>query len=149
GRVVAGRGAVRQHLLDHDIAFEVAALLPAVFLRPGHADPALGADLAGKGGGIVVAAALRAERAGVDLLPQESANLLAELDAFGRQIDRVELETGAHRCLTIPRSGRATARRRRCWRPCCRCGWPNRFRCRIPRATTTAGASSGGACARR
>ena len=30
--------------LCHHVAFEEAALVPAVFLRPGHADPALGAD---------------------------------------------------------------------------------------------------------
>ena len=55
----------------------------------------------------------------------------------------------AHRCLTIPRSGTATARRRPARRPCGRADGPIASRCRIPRATPTAGASSGAACARR
>ena len=33
--------------LGHDVALEEAALVAAVFLRPGHADPALGADALG------------------------------------------------------------------------------------------------------
>src|SRR5207237_3678578 len=91
-RIGAGRRPVRQHLLDHDIAFEMRALMAAVLLRPGHADPAASADLAGERLLRAAPAAMRAEAAGRDLLAQKGANLLAQLLALRRQIDRVEME---------------------------------------------------------
>src|SRR5580704_8302258 len=94
---MAGRRAVRQHLLGDDIALELGAPLAAILFRPRHADPALGADLAGEGGGVFAAPAAGAERAGVDLLLEEGANLLAQLLALGRQLDRIELEGVGHR----------------------------------------------------
>src|SRR5262249_49709084 len=77
------------------------AFVAAVFLRPGHADPALGADLAGKGpGGLVRGAVGRwAERACLDLLAQKSAHLLAQFLALGRELDRVEVEIIGHRLM--------------------------------------------------
>ncbi len=101
GRIGAGRRAVRQHLLDHDVAFEMRALMAAVLLRPGHADPALGADLAGEQprGFDRGPLAVRAERAGLDLLPQEGAHLLAQFLALRRQLDRIEVKIVRHRLL--------------------------------------------------
>src|SRR5205823_12867017 len=92
GGIGPGRRAVRQHLLDHDIAFEMRALVPAILLRPGHADPAALADLAGECPRVIAAAALRAERAGVDLLAQKGADLAAQFPALRRQVDRVEMK---------------------------------------------------------
>src|SRR5207237_3717761 len=79
-RIGAGRRAMRQHFLDDDIAFEVRALVAAVFFWPRHADPALGADLAGKGFGNRERRPLAVgrERAGLDLLAQEGAHLLPQ-----------------------------------------------------------------------
>src|SRR5204863_2475840 len=36
------------HFLGHDITLEERALVAAIFLRPGHAEPAARADFAGK-----------------------------------------------------------------------------------------------------
>ena len=64
--------------LGHHVAFEEAALVPAVFLRPGHADPALGADAPAEGAVVRVAVArpVRIEGAGGDLLGEERAHFL-------------------------------------------------------------------------
>ena len=94
---------MRQHFLNDDIAFEMRALVAAVFFRPGHADPALGADLAGKGFGNRERRPLAVgrERAGLDLLAQEGAHLLPQFLCFGRQVDRVEMKIVGHRRLAI------------------------------------------------
>ena len=96
--------------LGHDVAFEEAALLPAVFLRPGHADPAFGADALAEGGivRIAVAGTVRIEGAGGDLLGQKRAHFPAQRLAFGRQTDRVELQR--HRAATIGQNSSAPRR---------------------------------------
>src|SRR5690348_15862519 len=94
---------MRQHLLDNDIAFEMRALMADIFIWPSHPDPALGADLLGKGLGDSEwrALAIGRERAGIDLLAQEGALLLAQLLCFMRQVDRVEMKIVGHRRLAI------------------------------------------------
>ena len=41
------------------------------------------------------------EGAGLDLLLEKGADLLAQFLALGRQLDRIELESGCHYSLTI------------------------------------------------
>src|SRR5271156_6259854 len=71
GRVRAGRRAGCQHLLGHDIALEMRALVTAVFLGPGHADPALGPDLTAELARKRPLAVARDEGSGLCLLAQE------------------------------------------------------------------------------
>ena len=107
-------------LLGDDEALEEAPLVPAVFLGPGHADPALGADLAAELLAVGVGAAVRIEGAGLDLLGEEGAHLLAQRHALGRQADRVECQLCCHvSSLTAPPAW-ATGRRRPWPRPDCR-----------------------------
>ena len=70
GPVEADRRAGGQHLLDQHVAFERGALVAAVLLRPGHADPAALGHLAAER--LVVVAAV-AERGAV--LVEECAHL--------------------------------------------------------------------------
>src|SRR5271169_6227841 len=98
----AGRGVRRQHLLGHDIALELRALVTAVFFRPGHADPTLGPDLAGEFARKPALAAMPREGAGLGLLAQKRADFLAQFPGLGRQLDRVEAKAGGHRVLAIP-----------------------------------------------
>src|SRR5258707_15895861 len=72
--------------------------MAAIFLRPGHADPAAFADPLGKAGDVAVAAlrAVRIEGAASDLFGEEGADLLAQLFAFGRQADGIETEGCGH-----------------------------------------------------
>jgi hypothetical protein len=48
--VCGHRRAGRQHLLKHDVTFQAGAFVAAILLRPGHADPAALAHLAGEVG---------------------------------------------------------------------------------------------------
>src|SRR5438477_9719091 len=82
---------MRQHFLNDDIAFEMRALVAAIFFRPGHADPALGADLAGKGLGDRERRPLAVgrEHAGLDLLAQEGAHLLPQFLCLDRKSTRL------------------------------------------------------------
>ena len=115
-------------LLGHHVALEEAALVPAVFLRPGHADPALGADAPAeflacasrRGPGRV-----RIERAGRDLVGEERAHLLraASSHSGGRRIwskrrARVMRSSGQRAATSgqnssAPRAAIAVAERRR------------------------------------
>ena len=99
GEVDAGRRVGDAKLFGQNIAFEEAALAPAVFLRPGHADPALGRHAFGElpaVGGFAPARIVRIERALGDLLGKEGAGLLPQgLAGFG-QADRVECQCGGH-----------------------------------------------------
>ena len=106
-------------LLGDDVALEEALLAAAVFLGPGHADPALGADLAAEllAVGAIDAAGVCAEGAGLDLLGEERAHLLAQRLALGRQADRVESQLGCHARLLSARQASATAHRRPWRRP--------------------------------
>ena len=85
--------------LGDDVALEEIALVAAVFLRPGHADPAFGADALAEFAilGVAVAGPVGHEGAGGDFLGDEGAHLFAQLLAFGRQADLIECEVGAHR----------------------------------------------------
>src|ERR1700704_2287372 len=72
--------------------------MAAIFLRPGHADPAAFADPLGKAGNVAVAAlrVMRIEGAGRDFIGEESADFLAQSFAFGRQADGIETERCGH-----------------------------------------------------
>ena len=75
------------HFLGHHIALEERALVAAIFLRPGHAEPAACADPAGKFRrvGVFAVGLVRIEGAGGDFVGEEGAHFLAQLLAFGRQ----------------------------------------------------------------
>src|SRR5262249_9566855 len=61
-----------------------------------HADPALGPDLAAELARKRPLAAVGREGAGLDLLAQEGANLLAQFLGLRRQLYRVEAEAEIH-----------------------------------------------------
>ena len=122
------------HFLRDDKTLKETALVAAVFLRPGHADPAFGADALAEFAvlGVAVAGPVGHEGAGRDFLGNEGAHFLAQFLALGRQADLVELEIGAHRLTAPPASARTDWRRAP--RPCRRAPRPNGFRCRNRRA---------------
>src|SRR5579883_441510 len=72
--------------------------MAAIFLWPGHADPAALAHPTGKFPRVVVfpVGLMRSEGAGSNFLGKEGAHLFAQLDAFGRQADRIETEGCGH-----------------------------------------------------
>ncbi len=72
------------HFLGHHIALEERALVAAMLLRPGHAEPAARADLAGefRRVGVFAVRLVRVEGAGGDFLGEEGAHFLAQLLAF-------------------------------------------------------------------
>ncbi len=72
--------------------------MAAIFLRPGHADPAALADPLRETGNVAVAAlrVVRIEGAGGDFLGEEGAHLLAQNFAFARQADRIETKGCGH-----------------------------------------------------
>ncbi len=72
--------------------------MAAIFLRPGHAEPAARADFAGKFRhvGVFAVRLVRIEGAGGDFFGEEGADFLAQLLAFGRQADRIETEGCGH-----------------------------------------------------
>src|SRR5262245_3085521 len=84
--------------LGHDVTLEKAAFMPTVLLGPGHADPALGPDLAAELGtkAVIVPRLLGIEGAGGDFLLQEGAHLGAERLALGWQADRVKAQCARH-----------------------------------------------------
>ena len=65
--------------LGHHVAFEEIAFAPAVFLWPGHADPALGADAAAEllRMRVAVTGTVRIERTTRHLVGEERAHLVA------------------------------------------------------------------------
>src|SRR2546430_16835380 len=96
------RGAGRQQLLGHDIAFEHIALATAIALGPGHANPAPRAEPPAEGRRAMAAEiAVRHPEASGELPGNERANLGPQRLAFRRQIRRVEMEDDAHRQTTI------------------------------------------------
>src|SRR6185312_15874234 len=80
------------------IALEERALMAAILLRPGHAEPAAFADLAGKlrHVGVLAVGLVRIEGAGGDFLGEEGAHFLAQLLTFFRQADRIETKGCGH-----------------------------------------------------
>ena len=123
-----GRRVGDAHFLGHHIALEEGALVAAIFLRPGHAEPAALADPSGKFRrvGVFAVRLVRIEGAGGDLLGEEGAHFLAQLLAFGRQADRIETKGCGHgsslscrRILSVISATppAATIRRRRGRRP--------------------------------
>ena len=82
----------------HHITLEEAALVAAVFFRPGHADPAFGADAAAERAIVAVAVPgpVRHEGAGGHFLGEKGAHLGAKFLARGRQADLIETEIRAH-----------------------------------------------------
>jgi len=100
-----GRCVGDAHFLGHDITLEERALMAAIFLRPCHAEPALGADLAGefRHVGVFAVRLVRIESAGGDFLGEKGAHFLAQLFAFGRQADRIETEGCGHGMISTSR----------------------------------------------
>src|SRR6185295_12501827 len=94
-------------LLGDHVALEVAAGAAAVFLRPGHADPALRADFAAE---LAVEGLPASASPGIKLTPEKFAYFLAEPNALRRQADGIEVERAAHRAATSGQSSSA---------PCC------------------------------
>ena len=99
-------------LLGDDVALEEAALLAAVLLGPGHADPALRADLAAElfAVGAVDAGVVRVEGAGLDLLGEEGAHLAAQRrHSGGRRIGSnvSSVVMAPHRAASIGHSASA------------------------------------------
>jgi len=86
------------HFLRHHVTLEERALMAAILLRPGHADPAALADPAAKLLCIdVFAIGLeRVEGAAGNLVGEKRAHFLAQAFAFGRQADRIETEGCGH-----------------------------------------------------
>src|SRR5450631_2798395 len=72
--------------------------MAAIFLRPGHADPAAFADPLGKAGNVAVAAVrtVRIEGAACDLFGEKGADFLAQLFALFGQADGIETEGCGH-----------------------------------------------------
>ncbi len=89
-------------LFRDNVALQLGALVSAVTLRPGHADPASGADAPAEAAvvGITVSGLVRIKRAGGDFFGKKAAHLGAECLAFVRQANRIELEIGGHREAT-------------------------------------------------
>ena len=94
----AHRRVGHAEFLGDDVTLEKIALVAAVFFRPGHADPAFGADPLAEGAILRVAMTrpVGNEGPGRHFLGDEGAHFLAQLLAFGRQTDLVEVEIGAH-----------------------------------------------------
>ncbi len=149
-----GRRVGDAHLLGHHIALEEGAFLAAIFLRPGHAEPALGADPAGefRRVGVFAVRLVRIEGAGGDFLGEEGAHFLAQLLALFRQTDRIETKGCGHSRvssrLISARPPAATIHRRRGWRPACRVRRPSSFPSRNRRARPAPAAKTGAGCAR-
>ena|SRR5579871_122632 len=95
----AGRRVRGQHFFGDDIAFELRALMAAIFFWPGHADPAPGPDLAAKLAGKPALAAMSDQGAELGLFAQEFAHFGAQLLGSGWQLDGVETEGSRHRRL--------------------------------------------------
>jgi hypothetical protein len=96
--VQAHRRVRHPKFLGDHIALEEAALVPAVFLRPRHADPASGADATGERGMVQIAVSglVRVEGSGRDLLRNECAHLLPQRVAFRWQTDLIETKVRRH-----------------------------------------------------
>ena len=104
--VQAHRRVGHAELLGDDVALEEAPLAPAVFLGPGHADPALGADLAAEllAVGAVDAAAVWVEGAGLDLLGRgrRAPPAATPSHSGGRRIASNVSSVAMCRSLTLP-----------------------------------------------
>ena len=82
--VVGDGGAGGEHFLQDHIALKGAAFLAAVVLGPGHADPALGADLAAELGVVALPAFGALGRGTIgEGIGEEAADLLAESLSLG------------------------------------------------------------------
>src|SRR5580704_13884417 len=94
----AGRRVGDAHFFRHDVAFQERALVAAILLRPGHADPAALTDLARERRhvGVLAVRLERRESAGGDFLREEGAYLFTKLLAFLRQADRIETKGCGH-----------------------------------------------------
>src|SRR5262245_30974131 len=86
----------------HDITFKETAFVAAIFFRPGHTDPSLGADTFAERAIVRVAVAgpVRIERADGDFLRKQSPHIAAQALAFWRKADLIEVQVGAHRDAT-------------------------------------------------
>jgi hypothetical protein len=106
------RGIGGEEFLGDDVALEMAAAAAAVFLRPGHPDPAFRADLAAELSVVGLAPPVLPglERAGGALGGEELADFLPQAHAFRRQPDGIEVERCVHRAAMSGQSSSA---------PCC------------------------------
>jgi len=71
------RSTRRQQLFDHHVAFELAALVSAIFLRPGHAEQACFPELAAEIGIGLGPAVGAADGIALAMLGHQRAHLLA------------------------------------------------------------------------
>src|SRR5215831_14164004 len=100
----ADRGAGRQQLLGHDIAFEHAAPAAAIALGPGHADPATRPEPPAESRGTMAAkVAVWHPQPRRQFPGDELAHFCPQRLAFGRQLDGIETEGGTHVWRTIRR----------------------------------------------
>src|SRR5262245_53512460 len=108
----AHRRIRRPEFLGDDVALTMASLLSTVVVRPGHADPALGADAAAELG--IVQVALpglgRVEGAGRHLLGDKGPHLLPQRLALRRETDLIETEGCGHGLARFRVGGRLSAR---------------------------------------
>src|SRR5579872_2010979 len=97
-----GRRVGDTKLFGYHVTLKLAALVAAVFLRPGHADPTLGADAFAEGAivGLAVAAAMRIEGTRRNLFGQERAHFFTKRGAFRRQPYRIKPQCRTHRDAT-------------------------------------------------
>ena len=72
--------------------------MAAIFLRPGHAEPAALTDPAAEVArvGVFAIRLVRIEGAGGDFVGEKCADFLAQLFAFGRQADRIKTKGCGH-----------------------------------------------------
>jgi len=97
--VQSDRSARRQQFLGDDVAIERGQLMAAILLRPRHAQPTLGTQLAAELGGVARRPGVRhrGEAAGGEFFRQKSPDVGAELFRFGAQVDFRKAEaSGCH-----------------------------------------------------
>ena len=96
GEVDARRRIGDAEFFGQHVALEEAALAAAIFLRPGHADPAFRRDTLGEFLGVraflAASRVIRVERAFGDLFSQERTRFAPQDLAGFRQADRIEGE---------------------------------------------------------
>src|SRR5215475_8029320 len=96
----------------HDVALEETAFVAAIFFRPGHTDPAPGADAFAERAivRIAVAGPMRIKRTVSNFLREERPDVAAQALALWRKTDLIELQAGVHRDATNGQNSSAPCR---------------------------------------
>src|SRR6516225_5510971 len=96
-------------LFCHHVPLKEAALVPAIFFGPGHADPSPSANTFAEGAVMRIAMPwpVRIKGALGNFLGEKYAHLLPQSVAFGRQANLIELQFFAHRDATIGQNSSA------------------------------------------